>query len=260
MLKSRTLLGIVAPGKAAFFSNGGKIMKGKLLALLAIGAISLATLLACDNPTNGQKPGNGYENGNGPGTDPGTTPDPNPGNDNGQPTPDPVPDPNCPQRIRESARIEQMAEITRRSAAEDSERILAEMYARVNDPSTVWNVSDLGAVVRTQHAVEILEGFRNLPHGAHWAASGRIILEQCRVTFKVMTIMLDADAMRVRRNHTPIALGSTIWSYWPENPFNDDEPLRSAKRFILGSSHVLNGPGEGDCICPIPGMRGVARW
>jgi len=60
MLKSRTL---IALDKTVFLSGKGKIMGNKLFILLAIGAISLATFLACDN---NRTPGNGYDNGGQP--------------------------------------------------------------------------------------------------------------------------------------------------------------------------------------------------
>jgi len=57
MLKSRTLIALC---KTVSLPGKGKIMGNKLLVLLAIGAISVAAFLACDNNrTPGTEPGNG---------------------------------------------------------------------------------------------------------------------------------------------------------------------------------------------------------
>jgi len=51
MFKSRT---VIAFGKAGFLPNKGKIMKNRLLALFAIGAISVLAFVSCDNNTTSQ--------------------------------------------------------------------------------------------------------------------------------------------------------------------------------------------------------------
>jgi len=57
MFKSRTLIALC---KTVFLPGKGKIMRNKLLVLLAVGAISVAAFLACDN---NRTPGNGNNGG-----------------------------------------------------------------------------------------------------------------------------------------------------------------------------------------------------